>query len=111
MMKEILKKFSLEFIILFNLVISYSFTIILIDIFLKQEVSLIHSEFQSTSYKSSDSLLSECNDDLEGSGIFPLFNFELFNREEYISISLPQNFLALQKIPFNLLSIPPPSII
>jgi len=110
-MKEILKKFPIRFIILFNLIISYSFSIISIDISFKQEVSLIHFEFQSTSHQSSDSLLSECNDDLEGLGIFPLLNFQIYNREEYISISPTQDFFLLQKIPFKLLSIPPPSII
>ena len=110
-MKEILNKFSLRFIILFILIVSYSFTIIFIDNFFKQEVSLIQSEFQSTtSYQSADSLLSECNDDLQGFGISPLFNFEIFNREEYISISPNQDFFLLQKIPSKLLSIPPPSI-
>lgn len=110
-MKEILNKFSLRFIILFNLIISYSLTILFIDNFFKQEVSLIQSEFQSTSYQSADSLLSECNDDLLGFGFSPLLNFEIFNREEYISISPNQDFILLQKIPFKLLSIPPPFIL
>lgn len=110
-MKEILNKFSIRFIILFNIIISYSFTIIFIDNFFKQEVSLIHSEFQSTSYQSADSFLSECNDDLQGFGISPLLNFQIFNREEYISISPNQDFFLLQKIPYKLLSIPPPSIL
>lgn len=109
-MKSKVKEFFLHLIVLFSLLIPYSLSVISTDIFYKQEISPINSEFKATVYKSYDSLFSESNDDVEETSLTDLFSFSLFNRQEYFSLALRQNFLPFQKIPFKLLSIPPPSI-
>lgn len=110
-MKQILKIFSIRFFIVISLVIVYSSVIISTDIFLKQEVSQIHSEFQSTSYQSFEILFSECNDDLEGTYFSALFSFQMFNRKESTLLALPRDVIHFHKIPFQLLSIPPPTFL
>ncbi|MBK8395308.1 MAG: hypothetical protein IPL26_08710 [Leptospiraceae bacterium] len=109
-MKTMLKSLLLNFIILYSLIIPYSFSIISTDNFFQQEVSQNPLEFNSTSFQDTDILFSEWSDDLEGFGLIPFFKFSIFNRNEYISFSLPDSFHVLKKIPFKLLSIPPPSI-
>ncbi len=109
-MKSKVKEFFLHLIVLFSLLIPYSLSVISTDISYKQEISPVNSEFKATVYKSYDSLFSESNDDVEETNLTDLFSFSLFNRQEYFSLALPQNFLPFPKIPFKLLSIPPPSI-
>ncbi len=110
-MKSKVKEFFLHLLVLFSLLIPYSTSVISTDFSFKQEISPINSQFKATVYKSCDSLLSEFNDDLEEeTSLTDLFSFSLLNRQQYFSLALRQNFLPFQKIPFKLLSIPPPSI-
>jgi hypothetical protein len=109
-MRTKVKEFFLHLIVLFSLLIPYSISVISTDFSFKQDVSSVNSEFKATVYKSYDSLFSESNDDVEETSLTDLFSFSLFNRQEYFSLALRQNFIPFQKIPFKLLSIPPPSI-
>lgn len=108
-MKSKVKEALLSFVILFSLLIPYSFTVFSADFAFENDVSFCNSELKATFYKANDSLFSEFNDDMEETSLTELFSFSFYSREEFFSLAPRQSFLLFQKIPFKLLSIPPPS--
>ncbi|HRG45444.1 MAG TPA: hypothetical protein PLX69_00465 [Leptospiraceae bacterium] len=108
-MKSKVKEALLSFIILFSILIPYSLTVFSSDIAFEREVTFCNSELNATVYKGNDFLFSEFSDDIEKISLTELFSFCFLRREEFLSLALRQSFSLFQKIPFKLLSIPPPS--
>ena len=107
-MKSKVKEFFLYFIIYFTLLIPYSLNIFSLDLFTRQEIASIDSEFKVKEHKTQDFLFSESNDDVEETRPTDLINFYFYNREQNFSLTLGQGFILFQKITYKLLSIPPP---
>lgn len=107
-MKLKIRKQIIKLLLLFSLVTPFSFANILPNISFSKDYAPNYFEYNSTSYSSSNFILSESNDDIEETSFFNLTSISISSSKEYISIALHQNIVLLQKIPFKLLSIPPP---
>lgn len=110
-MRSKVKYFFLHFLIYFTLLIPYSINIISIDFFSRKEVASIDSEFKVKEHKTQDFIFSESSDDVEETRPTSLIHFYIYDREENFALALSKRFIPFQKIPYKLLSIPPPQIV